>query len=113
MFPFEEVEEVEEVEGLEIGVLDFYASGWVFVKKYDFNKLSTHEKDKYNENGIVTSELNDEWLALATVNFKEKIPGNIVKIANLNNLNSFIFAFIKIDEVKNTEFSMLWNKYKK
>ncbi len=88
-----------------------YLDGWVFVKVFDYNKLSSDDIDKLIELGIIVTKINSDWIVISTEENKEYIPKVGYQVINSEGLTSYIFAICKFNASSHTEFSIMWDKY--
>jgi hypothetical protein len=85
--------------------------GWVFVKAYDYNKISSYTIGKLNDFGMITTKVNKDWIVISNKNNTDSIPIQGKNITELNNHNLFIFSIYKTIDVETTEFAQLWEQY--
>lgn len=84
---------------------------WVFIKKYDFNKLDNSFIEKFKEDALEIIDFDKDWFILCKDINKNSIPQKGKDILNLKNLNSFIFVISKVNDNESSEFAELWEKY--
>lgn len=79
---------------------------WLFLKKYDFEKLSEDDLEFFKKYDLVHKKVSNEWVVLSLKSNISSIPSNGIEITK--KTNSFMFALCNIIDNSNDEFTEKW-----
>ena len=85
---------------------------WIFVTKFDYEKLAGHELSFLERNDICTQQLSDGWIVVSKDRDIRKFPQIARKIIG-ERPNIFIFSLYRTVEESPTPFTQFWDKYAK
>lgn len=84
-------------------------SAWVYVKKYDFDKLQDSTTRFLESRNLTITHFGD-WLIISKNEDSSNLPELGGEISALSDSNYFMFALYKVIDLKETDFSNLWEK---
>lgn len=82
--------------------------GWVFVRSYDYDKIGSSALSYFEEMGLKTTYINDEWILVSKEESSHDIPDLGLKILELTG-TFFIFVIYKPVKLKMNSFSDFWD----
>lgn len=84
-------------------------SAWLYVRKFDFDKLQDTSEGFLNRRGISLIKSYKDWVVLSKNEDIDDIPDIGEEVMNLEDNKIFMFSFLRINEITKTEFSTLWS----
>ncbi|PSW06168.1 HD domain-containing protein [Photobacterium lipolyticum] len=93
--------------------LNIELESWVFIKKYDFNKLSDHYKTTISNETYHIYEMDENWIVITNIESRKNIPHQGLNIINTKSRNEFfMFSIYKQKTQLETEISEYWSESK-
>lgn len=84
-------------------------NAWICVKKYDFDKLEDTRIQFLKTRKLTVTPFGD-WVIISKNEDSSSFPELGVKISSLPENNYFMFSLYKVINLKETDFSSLWEK---
>lgn len=84
-------------------------SAWIYVKKFDFDKLKDNTVQFLESRNLTINPLGD-WLIISKNEDSSNLPELGEEISSLPDSNHFIFSIYKPINLVKTEFSNLWDE---
>jgi Histidine kinase-, DNA gyrase B-, and HSP90-like ATPase len=97
---------------IESSPLEIKTKGWVFVRKYDYDKLGLDDLSLIKNNELTVQPLNSKWVVISRAQAVEETPHIGIELMENAMDSVFIFAIIQVIEGVDSDFSDIWNRVK-
>lgn len=85
-------------------------NAWIFVKKYDFHKISDYDRSRYKQAKLYTYSINNDWMVICSTENANNIPKQGINICEQVKRKSFLFVIYQPVEIKTPEFARIWEE---